>query len=147
MCLSTPFLTVTPRDLGPVGAIALWWLPFILIFYGGSFVLQQVAPEDVDTLGPVLLVVGRGGRRPDILAPQTIRHLGPEWLDYPAGGPSKVLIVRTRGRRGVRAALGAAHIMSWISGRLWLIPRPQALFGATVNTVENWRAALSGIDD
>jgi hypothetical protein len=133
-------LTVTPRDLGPAGAIALWWLPVILVFYGGLFALQQITLATTDTLGPVLLVVAVGA---GVLTSRRLKRFatsGLKSLDYPPVDPSKVLIVRAAGDEA-SAALGATHIISWFSGRLWLIT--SRTLGRTVDTVEHWREALT----
>jgi pimeloyl-ACP methyl ester carboxylesterase len=140
VCLSTPFLTVTPRDLGPVGPLALWWLPVILIFYGSAIVLQQVMPADSDTWGPLLLI---GAVAAGFLVSHRLTRLattGLSALDFPEVDPTKVLIVRAAADEA-SAALGATHIVSWLSGRVWLLT--SRMLGATVDTVEGWRAAVT----
>jgi hypothetical protein len=141
VCLSTPFLTVTPRDLGPVGHIALWWLPVILIFYGSVIVLQRIMPAASDTWGPLLLIAAVAV---GFLVSRRLTRLattGLSALDYPEVDPAKVLIVRAAADEA-SAALGATHIVSWLSGRVWLLT--SRMLGGTVDTVEGWRAALTG---
>ena len=140
VCLSTPFLTVTSRDLGPVGHIALWWLPVILIFYAGMFVLEQIAPALSDTWGPLLLIgaVGAGflvSRRRKRFAALALSA-----LQYPEVDRKKVLIVRAAADEA-SAALGATHIISWLSGRVWLVT--SRMLGDTVDTVDGWRTVLT----
>jgi pimeloyl-ACP methyl ester carboxylesterase len=140
VCLSTPFLTATRRDLGPVGGIALWWLPVLVIFYGGTFALQQATPSSVDTLGPVLLAVAVAS---GFLTSRVLRRFATsvlESLQYPAGEPSKTLILRAAGDEA-SAALAATHILSWVTGRLWLIT--SHALGRTLDTVERWRELLT----
>lgn len=140
ICLSTPFLTVMPRDLGPVGHVALWWLPVILILYGGVFALRLVAPASEDSVGPVLLLVALAA---GFLISSRLKRFaisGLDALDYPVVDASKVLIVRAAGDEA-SAALGATHIISWVSGRVWLFT--SRTLGRTVATVDDWRTVLT----
>jgi hypothetical protein len=140
VCLSTPFLTVMHRELGPVGQTALWWLPVVLIFYGGMFALQQFSLSHVDAIGVAVLVLAVAS---GFLASRLLKRLATsvlESLEYPAVDPSKVLILRAAGDEA-SAALGATHILSWTSGRLWLIT--SRALGRTVDTVEQWRGILT----
>jgi pimeloyl-ACP methyl ester carboxylesterase len=141
VCLSTPFLTIMRRELGPVGRTVLWWLPVLLIFYAGVFVLHQLALSDNDALGAVWLVIAVAA---GFLTSRLLTRLEAsvaESLKYPAVDPSKVLILRAAGDEA-SAALGATHLLSWLSGRLWLIA--SRLLGQTVDTVEGWRQMLIG---
>jgi hypothetical protein len=136
VCLSTPFLTVMRRDLGPVGRIALWWVPVLLLFYGGMFVMQQAGVSNSDTPGAVLLVVAVGAgfwtsRLLDRFATSVL-----ESLKYPEIDPSRILILRAAADEA-SAALGATHILSWVTGRLWLTI--SHVLGRTIDTVERWR--------
>ena len=140
VCLSTPFLTVTPRDLGPVGHIALWWLPVILIFYAGMFVLDQLAPALSDPWGPLLLIAAVGS---GFLVSRRLKRfaaLAHSALEYPEVDRKKVLIVRAAADEA-SAALGATHIISWLSGRVWLFT--SRMLGDTVDTVDGWRTVLT----
>src|SRR5262249_8080572 len=72
------------------------------------------------------------------------RRLSPTLLSelkYPAIDPSRVLILRSAGDEAT-AALGATHIISWISGRIWLTT--SRAVGTAMNTVEWWRQMLIG---
>ena len=129
-----------PRQLGPVGQTVLWWLPVVLIVYGGAFVLRQVSPSNSDTLGPILLVVAVAA---GFLTSRLLSRLEAsvvESLRFPAVDPSKILILRAAGDEAA-AALGALHILSWVSGRLWL--STSRMLGRTVDTVDRWRATLT----
>jgi pimeloyl-ACP methyl ester carboxylesterase len=140
VCLSTPFLTVMRRDLGPIGQIALWWLPVLLIFYGGMFALQQASFSHIDALGVVLLVLAVAS---GFLTSRLLNRLSTsvlESLEYPAVDPSKILILRAAGDEA-SAALAATHIVSWAAGRLWLTT--SHALGRTVDTVEHWRGTLT----
>ena len=139
VCLSTPFLTITRRELGPVGRTALWWLPVVFVFYGGVFAIERLSPSSGDTLGPVLLVASVAV---GFLSAHLLNRFATsvsESLTHPTVDPSKVLIVRAAGDEA-SAALGAVHIISWLSGRLWLLTSQS--IGATVDTVEHWRTVL-----
>jgi hypothetical protein len=139
-CLSTPFLTVMPRQLGPVGQTVLWWLPVVLIVYGGGFILRHVFSSDSDALGAILLVVAVAA---GFLTSRLLSRLEAsvlESLKFPAVDPSKILILRAAGDEAA-AALGALHILSWVSGRLWL--STSRMLGRTVDTVDRWRATLT----
>jgi hypothetical protein len=61
-------------------------------------------------------------------------------LKYPVLDPSKVLILRAAGDEA-SAAIGATHILSWVTGQLWLIT--SRTLGRTVDTVEHWRDTLT----
>ena len=140
VCLSTPFLTVTPRDLGPVGHIALWWLPVILIFYSVNFVLQRLAPAGSDTWGPLLLIAAVAAGFLTSRRLKRFAALALSALEYPEVDRKKVLIVRAAADEA-SAALGATHIISWLSGRVWLFT--SRLLGDTVDTVDAWRTVLT----
>ena len=140
ICLSTPFLTVTDRELGPVGQSVLWWVPVVLMFYAGLFVLRQLSLADVDALGVALLVLAVAS---GFLTSRLLNRLATsvlESLKYPALDPSKVLILRAAGDEA-SAAIGATHILSWVTGQLWLIT--SRTLGRTVDTVERWRDTLT----
>ena len=61
-------------------------------------------------------------------------------LQYPDVQPRKVLIVRSFGDEA-SAALGAAHMISWIAEMLWT--STSRFLGTLLSTVETWRAALA----
>ena len=141
VCLSTPFLTVTDRELGPVGQSVLWWVPVVLVFYGGVFVLQMLSLSGVDALGVGLLVLAVAS---GFLTSRLLKRLATsvlESLKYPVLDPSKVLILRAAGDEA-SAAIGATHILSWVTGQLWLIT--SRTLGGTVDTLERWRETLTG---
>jgi hypothetical protein len=140
VCLSTPFLTVVRRDLGPVGEIVLWWLPVLLIIYGGMFALRLASLSHIDALGGVILVIAVAS---GFLTSRLLNRLSTsvlESLKYPAVDPSKILILRAAGDEA-SAALAATHIVSWATGRLWLATSRE--LGRTVDTVERWRGILT----
>jgi hypothetical protein len=140
VCLSTPFLNATPRELGPVGETALRWLPVLILFYVGELAVKLIAPPHADVFEalmlPAALLAGfalwRGMRR---FASAAATSLASQAID-----PSKVLILRTTGDEAA-AALGAAHLVSWAAGRIWLVT--SHLLGDTVATVEGCRRVLS----
>jgi hypothetical protein len=139
ICLSTPFLHAAPRELGPVGHTALKWFPVAAIFYGGTLIVRVVAPTHAEAAAVWVLVLSaavgflihRGMRRRPAAVPSS--------LEYPVVNPTKVLILRAAGDEA-SAALGAAHLVSWIAGRLWLAT--SRLLGEALDTIERWRATL-----
>ena len=140
ICLSTPFLHVAPRELGPVGRTALTWLPVVTLFYGGELAVSFVAPAYAETLGVwVLILAGAGG----YLIHRAMRRRSPgvpPSLEYPVVDPVKVIILRAAGDEA-SAALGATHLISWMAGRLWLAT--SRLLGEALETIERWRATMT----
>ena len=139
-CLSTPFLTLAPRNLGPAGATALWWLPVVMIFYGGIFALEQATTSrNIDTLGPAVLfaALGSGFLMSRLLGRFSASVV--ESLRCPAVDPSKILILRTNGDEAAEV-IAATHAISWATGRIWQIT--SGAVGRTVETVERWRRTL-----
>jgi pimeloyl-ACP methyl ester carboxylesterase len=140
VCLSTPFLTVGPRNLGPVGATALWWLPVVAIFYGGMFAVEQVTTANTDSLAGVLLVVAIAS---GFLTSRLLTRLSTsvrESLQYPVVDPSKLLILRAAGDEAA-AVFGLTHVISWTAGQIWLLTSDT--LGRIVETVERWREMLT----
>jgi pimeloyl-ACP methyl ester carboxylesterase len=138
-CLSTPFLSAAPRDLGPIGEIVLWWLPVVMLFYGGVIALALLLPAYSDTLGPVLLLVAIATGF--LTARSTTRLSSSVFaaLAYPTVDPARVLILRTTADEAA-AALGATHVISWLAGRIWL--STSRALGRTIETLERWRDRL-----
>jgi hypothetical protein len=139
VCLSTPFLHVAPRDLGPVGRTALDWFPVVLIFYGSALTVRLAAPAYEDTIGPWLLVVSAAA---GFLIHRTMRRRQatvPSFLEYPVVDPAKVIMLRVAGDEA-SAAFGAAHLISWMAGRLWLAT--SRLLAEALATAEGWRTAV-----
>ena len=115
-------------------------MPVILIFYSGQFALQQIIPEAADTVGPFVLLAAVGSGFLTSRCLERFARFSLASLAYPPVDPSKVLIVRTAADEA-SAALGATHIISWVSGRVWLFA--SRAVGRTVTTVEQWRATLA----
>ncbi len=139
VCLSTPFLCASPRDLGPVGRIARWWFPVVVALFC-LLPAVQLFPSDLqDDVGAVAMIVAIGfgflvfprlGKFATSVAGR---------LQCPDVSPRKILIVRSFGDEA-SAALGAAHMISWIAERIW--SRTSRFIGASLDTVETWRSAL-----
>ena len=139
-CLSTPFLCASPRELGPVGRIALWWLPVVAaIACLAPAVALFPAPLE-DTAGGIAVVIAFG--LGFFVAPRVTRFAAniADFLRYPDVPASKVLILRTFGDEA-SAALGAAQMISWIAGTIWLAT--SRFLETLLATVETWRSALA----
>jgi len=133
VCLSTPFLTITPRQIGPVGRTVLWWVPIVIVFYGGIGLLRNLAPGASEAWEVLLLVVGIFAG----LATYRAMPNAVDWLmnalQYPVVDPSKVLIIRTPADEA-SAALSATYLLSWFAGILW--SGTTRLLEETVRTVD-----------
>ena len=135
ICLSTPFLTITPRQLGPVGRTVLWWVPLVIVFYGGIGLLRLVSPRANEAWEVLLFVAG-------VLCGIAVYRAMPraaDWLvkaiQYPVVDPSKVLIVRAPADEA-SAALSTTYLLSWFAGMLW---RGTTRFlEETAATVDRW---------
>jgi len=140
VCLSTPFLWASPRDLGPVGRIALWWFPVVLALVCLVPAVELVPLALQDAAGAVALIIAVGVGF--IFSPWATRFAKSVAgaLRYPDVHPRKVLIVRSFGDEA-SAALGAAHMISWIAEILW--SSTSRLLGTLLSTVETWRSALA----
>jgi pimeloyl-ACP methyl ester carboxylesterase len=140
VCLSTPFLWASPRDLGPVGRIALWWFPVViaLVCLVPAVELLPLALQDAAGAIALIIAVGLGL----VFSPWATKFakVVAGALQYPDVQPRKVLIVRSFGDEA-SAALGAAHMISWIAELLW--SSTSRFLGALISTVETWRAALA----
>ena len=139
VCLSTPFLCASPRDLGPVGRIARWWFPVVVALFCLVPAVELLPSDLQDDAGAVatLVAIGFGF----IVAPRLGKFAASVAgrLQLPDVSPHKVLIVRSFGDEA-SAALGAAHMISWIAERIW--SRTSRFIGASLDTVETWRSAL-----
>jgi len=140
VCLSTPFLWASPRDLGPVGRIALWWFPvvMVLVCLVPAVELLPLALQDGAGAIALIIAVGLGF----VFSPWATKFatVVAGALQYPDVQPRKVLIVRSFGDEA-SAALGAAHMISWIAEILW--SSTSRFLGTLLSTVETWRAALA----
>jgi hypothetical protein len=139
VCLSTPFLWASPRNLGPVGRIALWWFPVVVALFCFVPAVGLLPLELQSTAGPIALMVAVG--LGFVFSPWASRFAGTVAgaLHYPDVPPAKILIVRSFGDEA-SAALGAAHLISWIAERLW--SATSRFLGELLSTVETWRSAL-----
>jgi pimeloyl-ACP methyl ester carboxylesterase len=149
-CLSTPFLTVTPRNRGPVGKTVLWWLPIVIALVVFNVTLRwtfstisQIFPELTDpqllilmgTVFILALAIGYGVSHLMARLPKTALRS----LKLPKIDPSRILIVRTPADEA-SAALGTTYIISWVSGLIW--QGASRAFTGTLDTMEHWRALL-----
>jgi hypothetical protein len=139
-CLSTPFLCVSPRELGPVGRIALWWFPVVLALFCLAPVVKLFPSPIEDTVGGIALIIALGFGF--LVSPRLTRFATTvaDVLQYPDMPPSRVLIIRTFGDEA-SAALGAAHMISWIAELVWFTT--SRFLGALLLTVETWRSVLA----
>lgn len=135
ICLSTPFLTITSRQLGPVGRTVLWWVPVVIVFYGGLGLLTILAPGASEAWGVLPLVVGVFAG----FAAYRAMPKAADWLvnalQYPVVDPSKVLIIRAPADEA-SAAISAAYLLSWFAGILW--SGTTRLLEETTRTVDRW---------
>jgi hypothetical protein len=139
-CLSTPFLCVSPRDLGPLGSVALWWFPVVVVLFC-TVPVVKLLPEPLESnVGGIAILLAVGFAF--WIYPRVIRFATTvaDELQYPDVPPSKVLIVRTFGDEA-SAVLGAAHIVSWIAELIW--SATSRFLGGILTTVETWRDALA----
>jgi pimeloyl-ACP methyl ester carboxylesterase len=140
VCLSTPFLWASPRNLGPVGRIALWWFPVViaLVCLLPAVELLPSALQDAASAIALISAVSLGF----VFTPWATKfaRIVAGALQYPHVHPRKVLIVRSFGDEA-SAALGAAHMISWIAELLW--SGTSRFLGALLSTVETWRSALA----
>jgi hypothetical protein len=139
ICLSTPFLTITPRQLGPVGRTALWWVPVVIVFYGNVALLKMLSPGASDAWGALLLAIGVFSGFAAARAMRNASGWLVDALEYPVVDPSKVLIVRAPADEA-SAALSTAHLLSWFAGILW--SGTTRVLEETVLTVDRWREGI-----
>jgi hypothetical protein len=139
VCLSTPFLCAAPRNLGPVGPIAIWWFPVVVALLCLVPVVQLLPAEFASAAGGVAIILALGAGF--FISPWIARFAGTvtESLRYPHVPPHKVLIVRSFGDEA-SAALGAAYMISWLADLIW--STTSRFFGAVLTTVDTWRSAL-----
>ena len=139
VCLSTPFLCAAPRNLGPVGPIAIWWFPVVVALFCLVPAVQLLPAEFESAAGGVAIILALGAGF--LISPWITRFAGTvtESLRYPNVPPDKVLIVRSFGDEA-SAALGAAYMISWIADLIW--STTSRFFGAVLTTVDTWRSAL-----
>ena len=139
ICLSTPFLCASPRNLGPVGRIAIWGFPVVvaLVCLVPAIELLPATLERAAGGAALVLAVALGF----FISPWVARFTATvaDALRYPNVPPCKVLIVRSFGDEA-SAALGAAHMISWIAELIW--STTSRFLGALLTTVETWRSAL-----
>ena len=140
VCLSTPFLWASPRNLGPVGRIALWWFPVVIALVCLVPAVELLPLALQDAAGAIALVIALGAGF--VFSPWATKFakIVAGALQYPDVQPRKVLIVRSFGDEA-SAALGAAHMISWIAEMLW--SRTSRLLGSVLSTIETWRSALA----
>ena len=139
VCLSTPFLCAAPRNLGPVGPIAIWWFPVVVALFCLVPAVQLLPAEFESAAGGVAIILALGAGF--FISPWITRFAGTvtESLRYPHVPPDKVLIVRSFGDEA-SAALGAAYMITWIADLIW--STTSRFFGAVLTTVDTWRSAL-----
>jgi Serine aminopeptidase, S33 len=139
VCLSTPFLCASPRNLGPVGRIAIWGFPVVVLLccLVPAIELLPVALQSAAGGVALILALALGF----FVSPWVTRFAGTvaEALHYPNVPPCKVLIVRSFGDEA-SAALGAAHMISWIAEIVW--SSTSRFLGGLLATVETWRSGL-----
>jgi hypothetical protein len=139
VCLSTPFLCAAPRNLGPVGPIAIWWFPVVVALFCLAPAVELLPAEFESAAGGVALILALGAGF--FISPWITRFAGTvtESLRYPSVAPHKVLIVRAFGDEA-SAALGAAYMISWIADLIWATT--SRFVGGLMIIVEAWRSAL-----
>ena len=140
VCLSTPFLWASPRNLGPVGRIALWWFPVVMAFVCLVPAVELLPLALQSAAGPIALIIAVGVGF--VFSPWATKFAKTVAgaLQYPDVQSRKILIVRSFGDEA-SAALGAAHMISWIAELLW--SSTSRFLGALLSTVESWRSALA----
>jgi Serine aminopeptidase, S33 len=139
-CLSTPFLCVSPRELGPVGRIALWWFPVVVVLFCLVPAVKLVPAPLESSAGGIAMIMAVGFAF--WIYPRVTRFATTvaDALQHPDVPPSKVLIVRTFGDEA-SAVLGAAHMISWLAELIW--STTSRFLGGLLSTVETWRSALA----
>ena len=60
VCLSTPFLCAAPRNLGPVGPIAIWWFPVVVALFCLVPAVQLLPAEFESAAGGVAIILALG---------------------------------------------------------------------------------------
>jgi len=139
VCLSTPFLWASPRNLGPVGRIALWWFPVVMALFCLVPAVELLPVSFQSTAGGIALLIAMS--LGFVISPWITKfaRIVAGALQYPDVSPCKVLIVRSFGDEA-SAALGAAHVISWIAELIW--SATSRFLGRLLSTVEMWRSAL-----
>jgi len=145
VCLSTPFLTVSRRDLASVGRTVFPWLP-LLIFVLGVYVTVVIASSRLagpvfDSVAVLATIVGivLGVQ----LRPKRIARFSNETaraLKYPNVPTSKVLVIRTFADEA-STVIVATQFISWVSGMIWFAM--SGLIGTINETVGMWRSRLT----
>lgn len=139
VCLSTPFLSASPRNLGRVGRIALWWFPVVvaLFFLVPAVELLPVAFQSAASVMTLIIALSLGF----VFSPavKKFARIVAGALHYPEVPSCKVLIVRSFGDEA-SAALGAAHMISWIAELIW--SATSRFIEGLLSTVEMWRSAV-----
>jgi len=139
VCLSTPFLWASPRNLGRVGRIALWWFPVVVALFClvPAVELLPVAFRSAASVMSLIIALSLGF----VFSPAVTKFatIVAGALQYPDVPSCKVLIVRSFGDEA-SAALGAAHMISWIAELIWSVT--SRFIEGLLSTVEMWRSAL-----
>src|SRR5688500_10186500 len=114
VCLSTPFLCAAPRNLGPVGPIAIWWFPVVVALFCLVPAVELLPAEFESAAGGVALILAVGAGF--FISPRVARFAGTvaDSLHYPNVPPNQVLIVRSFGDEA-SAALGAESMLTCIA--------------------------------
>ena len=60
VCLSTPFLCAAPRNLGPVGPIAIWWFPVVVALFCLVPAVQLLPAKFESAAGGVAIILALG---------------------------------------------------------------------------------------
>jgi Serine aminopeptidase, S33 len=139
VCLSTPFLWASPRNLGRVGRIALWWFPVVVALFClvPAVELLPVAFQSAASVLTLIIALGLGF----VFSPAVTKfaRVVAGAFHYPDVPSGKVLIVRSFGDEA-SAALGAAHMISWLAELIW--SAASRFIEGLLSTVEMWRSAL-----
>lgn len=145
VCLATPFLHVSLRDLGALSGWAAAALPIAITYSLIRLLNDHCEPcRAYDFVGLVLglAALAISGFATRFWRTRTDRIV--RALAFPALDSSRLLIVRSAGDEA-SAALGAAHLFSWLVGACWVRPTARLARLAQWITQRIARAAAASI--
>lgn len=144
VCLSTPFLCIRRRSLGPIGGSSLAAGLVIGPWLAAGAVLPRLGVDEEIAIAASLPVIGLGAwalvRWSKRASDQLLNSLA-----LPERPPVPTLIIRAPGDEA-GAALSSVHFLSWVVSTCWV--RPAQLAAETADVLRAWGArarALRGL--